>query len=148
MIHSPYTGRVAASHVTPPHTVKSVKRLLCKHEGVLDVDRTELFSALSSESELGDQDRLQVLAEGGPGSLAKDPMALVINDSPPYSEIIHGRAEAMYPYTPPDEEPYEISIKKGDILEILDRSGKWWDARREDGTRGIVPSNYLRFLPK
>ncbi len=42
------------------------------------------------------------------------------------------------------EDPKEISFNKGDIFEVLDASGKWWQARLQtDKTRtvGIIPSN-------
>jgi SHO1 osmosensor len=29
-----------------------------------------------------------------------------------------------------------MSFKKGDILDIEDRQGKWWEAKRADGTVG------------
>lgn len=69
------------------------------------------------------------------------------------------------------EDPTELSFRKGEVLEIVDRSGKWWEGRREDGSMGseyylppfrvlrvrdadcdlaipssVVPSNYLRVL--
>lgn len=56
------------------------------------------------------------------------------------------RAEALYSYKANADDPTEISFNKGDILQIVDSSGKWWQAQRPNGELGIVPSNYLRML--
>jgi hypothetical protein len=34
------------------------------------------------------------------------------------------------------DDPNEISFVKGEILDILDKSGKWWQARKSDGAVG------------
>lgn len=31
---------------------------------------------------------------------------------------------------------YELTLVKGETLEILDSSGKWWEAIKSDGTKG------------
>lgn len=64
----------------------------------------------------------------------------------PRDQRTYPRAEAIFTYKAGQEDPGELSFKKGDILQILDSTGKWWEARRADGTSGIVPSNYLRML--
>ncbi|CAE6529666.1 unnamed protein product [Rhizoctonia solani] len=56
------------------------------------------------------------------------------------------RARALYAYTASPDDPAEVSFAKGEILDIVDNNGKWWQARKEDGTTGIVPSNYLQLV--
>jgi hypothetical protein len=34
------------------------------------------------------------------------------------------------------DDPNEISFAKGEIMDIIDKHGKWWQARKEDGTLG------------
>jgi WD40 repeat protein len=82
--NNPYTGRVIASHITPPRTVESIKRFLCKREKISNFQHTDLLvSILTSMTELSSQGYPQILALDGPGSVADDPMALVIKNLPP-----------------------------------------------------------------
>lgn len=41
------------------------------------------------------------------------------------------------------DDPNELSFAKGETLDIVDRNGNWWQARKADGTVGIIPSNYV-----
>lgn len=50
---------------------------------------------------------------------------------------------ALHPYTANPDDPNELSFAKEEVLEILNKSGNWWQAKKKDGTVGIVPSNYF-----
>jgi len=54
------------------------------------------------------------------------------------------KAQAMYSYTASVDDPNELSFAKGEVMEIVDNQGKWWQARKADGSIGIVPSNYMK----
>ena len=38
------------------------------------------------------------------------------------------------------DDPNEISFQKGEIMEIIDKQGKWWQAKKSDGTIGSKSS--------
>ncbi|KAI8976485.1 hypothetical protein BDB01DRAFT_853127 [Pilobolus umbonatus] len=52
-------------------------------------------------------------------------------------------ATALHPYQANQEDPNELSFSKDEVVEILNKSGNWWQAKKSDGTIGIVPSNYF-----
>lgn len=66
----------------------------------------------------------------------------------------------MYAYSASPDDPNEVSFAKGDILEVMDNTGKWFQVKTPSGQTGvyisfsvcsanvsqIAPSNYLSML--
>jgi len=99
------------------------------------------------------------LPQGGPGSIGgndngpSSPLMAGVGaaggasggtDAPPENYLY--KAKALYAYTASAEDPNEISFSKGEILDIVDKQGKWWQAKKSDGAVGIAPSNYLQII--
>ena len=79
-IGDPSIGRILGMLVTPPHTVASLKKCLCRTEGVKGQCRVELFLSCTAQSPMDDGQRISLLPTSGPGSLSYESMALVVND--------------------------------------------------------------------
>ncbi|KAI9498554.1 hypothetical protein BDB00DRAFT_798464 [Zychaea mexicana] len=65
------------------------------------------------------------------------------SDAMPAPELKKNEAKALHAYRANAEDPNELSFEKNEILEIIDKRGNWWQAKKKDGSLGIVPSNYF-----
>jgi len=75
------------------------------------------------------------------------PQYISNTNSPEAESVYPWKAKALYAYTGSLSDQNEISFNKGEILDIIDKSGKWWYAKRASGVTGIAPSNYLQIIP-
>ncbi|NWS09101.1 ES8L3 protein, partial [Motacilla alba] len=64
-------------------------------------------------------------------------------ESPPPAQ---GLVRALYDFQARNSQ--ELSVRKGDTLQVLDQQRKWWLVQDERGDRGHVPGNILEPLPE
>ncbi|KAG6898552.1 hypothetical protein C0993_006044, partial [Termitomyces sp. T159_Od127] len=72
--------------------------------------------------------------DGGTGALGL-PVPLPLPLPLPQQKEYPWRAKALYQYKKSGD-PNELAFAKDEILEISDKSGKWWEGRKADGTVG------------
>lgn len=65
-------------------------------------------------------------------------LAVIINIVRMASE---NRYTAKFNYQAVDGE--ELTIRKGEVLMVVDDKGTWWKVRNQSGKTGLVPSNYI-----
>ncbi|KAK9768352.1 Transmembrane osmosensor [Basidiobolus ranarum] len=68
------------------------------------------------------------------------PTNLPSNNNYPY------QAQALYGYEASPDDPNEVSFLKDEVVHVADTKGKWWQAKKSDGSTGIVPSNFFRIV--
>ncbi|NXI83643.1 ES8L3 protein, partial [Rhipidura dahli] len=83
---------------------------------------------------------LSLLPAEAPGSGWRDNPSQV----PPLSA--QGLVRALYDFQARNSQ--ELSVRKGDMLQVLDQQRKWWLVQDERGDRGHVPGNILEPLPE
>lgn len=62
---------------------------------------------------------------------------------PLHNDIGPRRVKAVYRYVKNPEKPYELDFNKGEVLEAWDRVPGWWNAKKDSGEIGLVPSPYF-----
>ncbi|KIJ97340.1 hypothetical protein K443DRAFT_9991 [Laccaria amethystina LaAM-08-1] len=73
-----FIGRIPTKSFAPPHTVASIRRSLCKLEGLSEPDKALVFTAPSSSAPKEDSAHLSLYAPSGPGMSEQDPIILVV----------------------------------------------------------------------
>jgi hypothetical protein len=74
-----FISRISSKSVRPPHTAASLKRYICKIEGMEGPGKGALYLSLSERKPLDDSARLALRGNSGPGSSEVDPVVFVVD---------------------------------------------------------------------
>ncbi|EDR00779.1 uncharacterized protein LACBIDRAFT_333821 [Laccaria bicolor S238N-H82] len=72
-------SRISSKSVRPPRTAASLKRYVCKIEGVEGPEKSALYLSLSEKKPVDDSVRLALRGNSGPGSSEVDPVVFVVD---------------------------------------------------------------------
>ena len=106
-----FIGHIPSKSFAPPHTVASIRRSLCKLEGLSEPEKALVFAPLSSRAPKEDSARLNLYAPFGPGMSEHNPIALVVESE-----------ERTRDVTQPDklpEHPHHTNIHYGKAFRRL-----------------------------
>jgi hypothetical protein len=78
--NNPFISRILPKSLTPPHTALSLKKYLCKIEG-LEGSNASVFESLSSDVAIADSTRLKLRGHFDLGASSREPIALVVGVS-------------------------------------------------------------------
>ncbi|KAL6066179.1 Myosin-1 [Balamuthia mandrillaris] len=73
---------------------------------------------------------------GGPGAAPGGGAPPMQQAGPP----IVGKCRALYDYTAQEDD--ELTLKEGDVIDIIQKSGEWWEGMLA-GRTGVFPANYV-----
>ena len=72
-------SRISSRSVKPPYTAASLKRCICKIEGVEGPEKGALYLSLSEKKPVDDSARLALKGSSGPGLSEVDPVVFVVD---------------------------------------------------------------------
>ena len=75
---NPFLGYIEAVHITPPQTVASIIRCMCKVEQITRYHFAKLFVFDATATLMDEKEALAILTGSGPGSDYRRPLALVL----------------------------------------------------------------------
>lgn len=76
--NNPFISRALPKLITPPRTASSVKKHICKIEGLSGAESSRLFESLSSRSATAESSKLVLKEDSGLGLSKDDPIVLVV----------------------------------------------------------------------
>lgn len=141
----PAAGATAARSATPLGQPLQQQQPTQGHQASMSQGKIGSIPAgaasLPSSQTLAQQQQQQSIQQPATSSATPAPTAatpqnaaaLAASMKPPFE------MKASFSYSASADDPNEISFVKGEIMTILDNSGKWFNARKQDGQEGIVP---------
>ena len=129
---NPFLGRIKATSVPPPHTVKTLRCSIARAEDIKDITKTSLFLTPYSQSPMRNADKV-ILNRNDLGSTPHEPLAIVTWIKHLDSERRLESEVATEPdTTAPLEIRYRTSIQQSFRINILILWGSWnsWNTNR------------------
>ncbi|KIJ93182.1 hypothetical protein K443DRAFT_684745 [Laccaria amethystina LaAM-08-1] len=136
-------GRISIASITPPHTMATLRNRLAGAEWIdkAQMAAMKLFKDITGQVLIKEDDDPFFLTDRLTGRSESRPMTLI---HPPEERRPVMQARALHDYQASPNDPNELSFKKGDIFDIMDSSGRWWEVEAVDGSTGILGCVGLR----